>query len=54
MMGKTENLTIRYLCKNGEYIWLEISLKYIKDRNIYLITGKDVTKRKNIEKEKNN
>ena len=51
MMGKTENLTIRYLCKNGEYIWLEISLKYIKDRNIYLITGKDVTKRKNIEKE---
>ena len=52
MMGKTENLTIRYLCKNGEYIWLEISLKYIKDRNIYLITGKDVTKRKNIEKEK--
>ena len=52
MTGKTENLTIRYLCKNGEYIWLEISLKYIKDRNIYLITGKDVTKRKNIEKEK--
>lgn len=52
MTGKTENLTIRYLCKNGEYIWLEISLKYIKDRNIYLITGKDITKRKNIEKEK--
>jgi signal transduction histidine kinase len=52
MTGKTENLTIRYLCKNGEYIWLEISLKYIKNRNIYLITGKDITKRKNIEKEK--
>lgn len=45
-------ITLRFLCKNGEQRWIEISLKYVKEQNVFLFTGKDFTKRKAIEEEK--
>ncbi len=49
---ETKHTTIRMKCKNGEQRWIEISLKYIKEQNVFLFTGKDITKRKAIEEEK--
>lgn len=36
-------LTIRLLCKDNTYKWIELSLKYVKDKNVFMSTGIDVT-----------
>lgn len=45
-------LTIRLLCKDNTYKWIELSLKYVKDKNVFMSTGIDVTSRKEVEEEK--
>ena len=45
-------LTIRFLCKDNTYKWIELSLKYVKDKNVFMSTGIDVTSRKEVEVEK--
>ena len=45
-------LTIRLLCKDNTYKWIELSAKYVKDKNVFIFTGIDVTKRKEVEEEK--
>ena len=45
-------LTIRLLCKDNTYKWIELSLKYVKDKNVFMSTGIDVTSRKEVEKKK--
>ena len=45
-------LTIRLLCKDNSYKWIELSLKYVKDKNVFMSTGIDVTSRKEVEVEK--
>ena len=45
-------LTIRFLCKDNSYKWIELSLKYVKDKNVFMSTGIDVTSRKEVEVEK--
>lgn len=45
-------LTTRFLCKNNRYRWIELSAKYVKDKNIFIFTGIDITKRKEVEEEK--
>lgn len=45
-------LTIRFLCKDNSYKWIELSAKYVKDKNVFIFTGIDVTKRKEVEEEK--
>ena len=42
-------LTIRLLCKDNTYKWIELSLKYVK---VFMSTGIDVTSRKEVEVEK--
>lgn len=43
----------RILCKSGNYIYLDWSTKYIKEREIFILTVKDITEQKKIEEEKN-
>ena len=45
-------LTIRLLCKDNSYKWIELSAKYVKDKNVFIFTGIDVTSRKEVEVEK--
>ena len=45
-------LTIRLLCKDNTYKWIELSLKYVKDKNVFMSRGIDVTSRKEVEVEK--
>ncbi|WP_296648299.1 PAS domain S-box protein [Romboutsia sp. 13368] len=52
MTEETKHLIVRVLCKDNSYKWIELSLKYVKDKNIFIATGIDITKRKEIEKEK--
>ncbi|WP_286316242.1 ATP-binding protein [Romboutsia ilealis] len=47
-----KHLAIRFLCKDSSYRWIELSSKYIKDKNIFIFTGIDITKRKEVEEEK--
>ncbi len=46
------SLKVRYLSKNGEYIWLDWTSKYIKENNHFIVTGKDVTEEKKREEER--
>ena len=52
MTEETQYLSIRALCKDNSYKWIELSLKYVKDKNIFIATGIDITKRKEVEIEK--
>ncbi|AUN14302.1 ATP-binding protein [Paraclostridium sordellii] len=47
----TRNI-IRYMHKNGKYIYLEWSSEYIGDEEIYVTTARDITRNMEIEKEK--
>ena len=47
-----KHLAIRFLCKDSSYRWIELSSKYIKDKNIFIFIGIDITKRKEVEEEK--
>ena len=46
------HIIIRCLCKDNNYKWIELSIKYIKEKNAFISTGIDITKRKEIEEEK--
>ena len=52
IVEEIKHLTIRFLCKDNSYKWIELSAKYVKDKNVFLFTGIDVTKRKEVEEEK--
>ena len=49
---KVVKLTCRFLCKDGSYRWLEITLQYNKNSKVYFFIGKDVTMEKSIESER--
>ncbi len=51
MIEETKYLNTRVLCKDNSYKWIELSLKYVKDKNIFISTGIDITKRKEVETE---
>ena len=46
------HIITRCLCKDNNYKWIELSIKYIKEKNAFISTGIDITKRKEIEEEK--
>lgn len=50
--GITRNI-IRFRHKDGNYIYLEWSSEYIFDEDVYITTARDITKKLEIEKEKN-
>lgn len=52
IVEEIKHLTIRFLCKDNSYKWIELSAKYVKDKNVFIFTGIDVTKRKEVEEEK--
>ena len=52
ILEEIKYLTIRLLCKDNTYKWIELSLKYVKDKNVFMSTGIDVTSRKEVEVEK--
>ena len=52
IVEEIKHLTIRFLCKDNSYKWIELSAKYVKDKNVFIFTGIDVTKRKDVEEEK--
>ena len=52
IVEEIKHLTIRFLCKDNTYKWIELSLKYVKDKNVFMSTGIDVTSRKEVEVEK--
>ena len=52
IVEEIKHLTIRFLCKDNSYKWIELSAKYVKDKNVFIFTGIDVTSRKEVEKKK--
>ena len=52
IVEEIKHLTIRFLCKDNSYKWIELSAKYVKDKNVFIFTGIDVTSRKEVEVEK--
>ena len=52
IVEEIKHLTIRFLCKDNSYKWIELSAKYVKDKNVFIFTGIDVTSRKEVEEEK--
>ena len=52
IVEEIKHLTIRFLCKDNSYKWIELSAKYVKDKNVFMSTGIDVTSRKEVEVEK--
>lgn len=47
-----EELTFKALCKDGNYILIESRIKYLREQDLFIVTGKDITKRKKFEDEK--
>ena len=47
-----EELTFKALCKDGNYIFIESRMKYLREQDLFIVTGKDITKRKKFEDEK--
>lgn len=47
-----KTLKVRCLSKNGEYVWLDWTTKYIKENNHFIVTGKDITEEKKREEER--
>ena len=43
---------VRYLSKDGEYVWLDWAIKYIKEHNHFIVAGKDITAEKKREEER--
>lgn len=48
-----QNIKMRCLCKNNNYVWIDWTSKYIKEHNHFIITGKDITEEKKMEEQKN-
>jgi len=52
LKGKTlHNLQNRYICKNGEVVWLEWTSIFLESNEIVFAIAKDITERKRIEAE---
>ncbi|QUF85669.1 PAS domain S-box protein (plasmid) [Clostridium butyricum] len=51
--NKIEGIVIRYLCKDNEYRSVMWNIRYIMEDNKFFLTGKDITYRLKLEKEKN-
>lgn len=54
IMNPTEILTTvsQYINKDGQYCWIEWRAKYIKEKNIIIVTAKDITANKVMEEKK--
>ncbi len=50
--GKLRGVVNRYICKNGEIKWIEWSSRFIPERGISICTGRDITKLKEAEAQK--
>ncbi|MDU5722397.1 MAG: PAS domain-containing sensor histidine kinase [Clostridium butyricum] len=51
--NKIEGIVIRYLCKDNEYRSVMWNIRYIAEDDKFFLTGKDITYRLKLEKEKN-
>lgn len=51
--NKIEGIVIRYLCKDNEYRSVMWNIRYIIEDDKFFLTGKDITYRLKLEKEKN-
>ena len=51
--NKIEGIVIRYLCKDNEYRSVMWNIRYIMEDDKFFLTGKDITYRLKLEKEKN-
>ncbi|MDU6543152.1 ATP-binding protein [Clostridium sp.] len=51
--NKIEGIVIRYLCKDNEYRSVMWNIRYIVEDDKFFLTGKDITYRLKLEKEKN-
>lgn len=49
VMNTTYNLIIRYVHKDGRYIWLDWNFKYDDKKGLVIGTAKDITQQKNME-----
>lgn len=45
-------LEVRFKCKNGEFRWIECNCKYIEEKEVYIMTARDITEAKLIREEK--
>ncbi|WP_195986384.1 PAS domain-containing sensor histidine kinase [Clostridium sp. D53t1_180928_C8] len=45
-------LEVRFKCKNGDYRWGECNCRFIKEKQVYILTARDITEEKNIIEEK--
>lgn len=45
-------LEVRFKCKNGEFRWIECNCKYIDEKEVYILTARDITEAKLIREEK--
>lgn len=45
-------LEVRFKCKNGDYRWAECNYRFVKEKEVYILTARDITEEKNIIEEK--
>lgn len=45
-------LEVRFKCKNGDYRWAECNCRFVKEKEVYILTARDITEEKNIIEEK--
>lgn len=45
-------LEVRFKCKNGDYRWEECNCRFVKEKEVYILTARDITEEKNIIEEK--
>lgn len=45
-------LEVRFKCKNGNYRWAECNCRFIKEKQVYILTARDITEEKNRIEEK--
>ena len=45
-------LEVRFKCKNGDFRWIECNCKYIEEKEVYIMTARDITEAKLIREEK--
>lgn len=52
--NKKCSITIRHLCKDGDLKWIDWSIRYSERSNVFIASGKDITKRIEEEERKKN
>ncbi|WP_297136745.1 PAS domain-containing sensor histidine kinase [Terrisporobacter sp.] len=52
--NKKYSITIRHLCKDGDLKWIDWSIRYSEKSNVFIASGKDITKRIADEERKKN